>query len=43
MIQLITWLRKITSSKEAANALSWVELACTGEEYSGDGFKLKCI
>lgn len=40
---LFRWLHEIASAKEAKNALIWADLACVGEEYIGNGFKLRRI
>lgn len=40
---LYEWLLEFTDEAEAINASSWAELADLGEEYEGDGFKLRII
>lgn len=40
---LFYWLLEFTDEQEAINASSWAELADIGEEYEGEGFKLKII
>lgn len=40
---LFGWVEEVAGEWAAIETTSWAELAEYGEEYEGEGFKLRCI
>lgn len=40
---LFNWIEEVAGEWAAIEATSWAELAEYGEEYEGEGFKLRCV
>lgn len=40
---LFEWVEEVAGEWAAIEATSWAELAEYGEEYEGEGFKIRCI